>query len=60
LPVGPAARIAVLMGSELSANGKMVRGTINAGSSVVSIAYYDNTTVLAVGVVLALNGIYEV
>jgi hypothetical protein len=60
LPVTPALRLAILLGSEISLNGKMVRGTITAGSSTVSIAYYDNTTVFTVGTVLVLNGIYEV
>jgi hypothetical protein len=60
LPVGPASRLAVLTGSEISATGKMVRGTITAGTSTASIAYFDNSTVLAVGVVIVLNGTYEV
>lgn len=60
LPVVPALRAAVLAGAEVSANGKAVRGIISAGASTVSISYFDNTTVLAVGVVVVLNGVYEV
>ncbi|MBR0741160.1 hypothetical protein JQ581_29935 [Bradyrhizobium liaoningense] len=60
LPVAPAARNAVLFGSEIALTGKAVRGVIGSGGSTVSITYFDNTTVLAVNNVVVLNGIYEV
>lgn len=60
LPVTPAARMAVLVGSEVSATGKMVRGYIAGGASTVTIVYFDTTSVLAVGAFVALNGVYEV
>lgn len=50
----------IMAGAEIVATGKSVKGVINPSTSTVtSITYHDNTSLLASGVTLIISGTYE-